>query len=517
MTELEKLQLEYMCKKRLKELEEEFNRLCSLTNDVYIQLYNNQSRYLVLMGGGGSGKSVFATQKIIHRCRTEKGHKWLVVRKVGDTLRDSVFAELKSTIYMLGVEDEFTIPKGRSSELYLRHNATGNEILFYGLDDVEKRKSISGITDVWIEEASEIDPEDFRQLDIRMRNQTNTYEQMILTFNPVSITSWLKSEFFDRHKDGAVTLKTTYKDNKFLPDTAKQVLEDFKHTDPYYYSVYCLGEWGVLGKTIFNAQAVTIRINALRSQKPIKQGFFSYQYVNDKIVDSSIQWVEDKSGYIQIFEDVKEGYPYAIGGDTSGDGSDNFAGQVLNNVTGSQVARLKHQFDEDLYAKQMYCLGKYYNYALLGIEVNFSTYPVKELERLGYTKQYVRENIDTYTGSLKKTFGFKTDKLSRPLIISNLVQIVRENINLINDIDTLEEMLTFVRNEKGRPEAQQGKHDDMIMSLAIAYHIRQQQTFEINNKPVIDVSKLPEDLQEDYYNSPPEMRDYILKKFGLLK
>ena len=69
-------------------------------------------------------------------------------------------------------------------------------------------------------------------------------------------------------------------------------------------------------------------------------------------------------------------YPYVIGGDTAGDGSD-FLGQVLDNTDGMQVAKLKHQFDEDLYARQMFCLGKYYNYALLVIETNFSTYPCK--------------------------------------------------------------------------------------------------------------------------------------------
>jgi phage terminase large subunit len=208
---------------------------------------------------------------------------------------------------------------------------------------------------------------------------------------------------------------------------------------------------------------------------------FAFDYANEKIVDETIRWVDDEQGYIRIFEEPKAGYPYVIGGDTAGDGSDNFTGQVLNNVSGSQVATLCHQFDEDLYTRQMYCLGRYYNEALEGIEVNFSTYPVKELTRLGYYSQYAREVIDTNTQKRKQAFGFRTDKLSRPLIIANLVQIVREHPELINDILTLGEMLTFVRNEKGKAEAQDKKHDDLLIGLAIAYHIRPQQSMSLIN------------------------------------
>ena len=126
----------------------------------------------------------------------------------------------------------------------------------------------------------------------------------------------------------------------------------------------------------------------------------------------------------------------------------------------------------------MYCLGKYYNEALLSIEANFSTYPIKEAERLGYTKQYVREREDTYTGKMVKAFGFKTTSVTRPLILAQLQTIVLEDIDLINDKQTLEEMLTFVRNEKGRPEAQQGAHDDLVMAIAIAYYVRPQQSMK---------------------------------------
>ena len=101
-----------------------------------------------------------------------------------------------------------------------------------------------------------------------------------------------------------------------------------------------------------------------------------------------------------------------------------------------------------------------------------------ELQRLGYSKQYVREAQDTYTGKTEKRFGFKTTSLTRPTILSRLIEIVREHCDTINDQDTLEELLTIIRNEKGRIEAPQGGHDDQMMGLAIAHQIRDQVSFD---------------------------------------
>jgi len=458
----------------------DFSFIPNVTNPIYYPLYFDESRYLVLWGGGSSGKSYFAAEKIIDRVVEERPHKILCVRKVGKTIRESQFAELKRVVYDWGLEKLFKFPKGATSELYIQCALNGNEVIFTGLDDVEKMKSIVGITSMWIEEPTELEAEDLRQLDIRMRGQTKHYKQIILTFNPIYITHWLKSEFFNREnpKANATTCHSTYKNNKFLDEASIEVLEGFKLTDPYYYSVYCLGQWGILGKTIFDAEKVTERLTYLQHRKPLKEGFFTYEYEHEKIIDKTIKWIDEAGGYIRIYEDVKDGYPYVMGGDTAGEGSDYFTGHVVNNVSSMQCAVLRQQFDEDLYAKQMYCLGKYYNEALIGIETNFSTYPVKELTRLGYYRQFMREIEDKITKKRRASYGFNTNKLSRPVIISNLVQLVREYPELFNDIPTLEEMLTFVRNENGKAEAQDGKTDDLIMGLAIAYYCQDQQDRE---------------------------------------
>jgi hypothetical protein len=234
------------------------------------------------------------------------------------------------------------------------------------------------------------------------------------------------------------------------------------------------------GKNVFDVAIILERLAKL--QKPIKTGYFTYDYDGLKI--SNIRFVPDKDGYIKIYSLPNQPAftEYCIGGDTAGEGSDYFTAHVLDAKTGVQVATLKHQFDADQYTRQMYCLGKYYKDALIGIEANFDSYPIMELQRLGYLKQYTREAQDTYTGKTEKRFGFKTTSLTRPTIISRLIEVVREHCDTINDKDTLEELLTIIRNEKGRIEAPEGGHDDQMMGLAIAHHIRDQVVFI--NRPI---------------------------------
>lgn len=485
-------------------------------NPVYLPLLDDEvHRYIVLYGGAGSGKSVFAAQRLIIRMMSKKLCNILVVRKVGDTNRTSTFALLRQVISRWGLYDLFDI-----TDLRIVCKITGNECIFKGLDDPEKIKSVTfakgELTDIWIEEASEITEEDFNQLDIRLRGK-GIHGQITLSFNPVNVLHWLKKRFFDRKEPRAVTLKTTYKDNLHLDEDYKRTLEGYKTTDPYYYQVYCLGQWGVIGKTIFDAQKVNQRLSKLGP--PEKRGFFAYDTFYDpvfnevRIKDSSIRWVDADDGYISIYEDVREGIPYVIGGDTAGEGSDYFVGQVLDNTTGKQVCTLRHQFDEDLYAKQMYCLGIYYNTALIAIEANYSSYPVKEMQRLRYPKQYVRTTEDTYTRKPKESFGFKTTSVTRPVIIAGLVEVVRESVELMNDADTLGEMLTFVRNEKGRAEAEDGAHDDCVMALAIAYYARPQQEYT-QHKAKGKKAKWTSDMYEDYYNADKEGQAYLISKWG---
>ena len=445
-------------------------------NDVYLPYLDNEDRYLVFYGGGSSGKSYFIAERFIYKLIHPRRCNLLVVRQTGDTNRKSTFPLLKQVISAWGLSEHFKV---NESDMRIVCKLTSNEVAFAGLDDVEKIKSITfangELTDIWVEEATECQETDINQLKVRLRGGKSK-KQMVLSFNPINIQHWIKKHFID---SGLATVCfSTYKDNKFLTDDDRKALEDLRLTDEYTYEVYCLGKWGILGKTVFDARAIQKRLDEI--DRPLKVGYFAYDYDGLKI--TNIKWVNDRSGYIRLY-DVPRITEYCIGGDTAGEGSDFFTGHVLDAKTGVQVAVLQHQFDADQYTRQMYCLGKYYRDALIGIEANFDSYPLMELQRLGYMKQYTREAQDTYTGKTEKRFGFKTTSLTRPTIISKLIEIVREHCDTINDKQTLEELLTIVRNEKGRIEAPEGGHDDMMMGLAIAHHIRDQVVFV--NEPIV--------------------------------
>ena len=368
---------------------------------------------------------------------------------------------------------------------------------------MEKLKSIVGISSIWIEEASELAEGDFNQLNIRMRDKTPYYKQIIITFNPISSQHWLKRRFFDREDKDCRTHESTYLDNPFLPDEARAVLEDFKYTDEYYYMVYCLGQWGVLGKSVFNARSVAERLDSVRGID-VTRGEFAATYLPGKLIRDSC-FVQNESGIANVYKSPGKGVPYVIGVDTAGDGSDANVAQVLDNRDGSQVCVVRAaSIDEDVFAHQLYCLGRWYNDALIAVECNFSTYVCRELQRLGYPNLYVRETFDDFTMKPKKTYGFITNTKTRPVIISGLIRVAREDIRLICDSATLSEMLTFVRDESFKPQAEEGAHDDCVMALAIAHFIRPHQDYVAKEDEHQKRMKWTESMLEDYENATSE-------------
>lgn len=243
------------------------------------------------------------------------------------------------------------------------------------------------------------------------------------------------------------------------------------------------------GNSEFGEEAVVGQIDRFKDLQGVKRGYFEYtkrrtedpEDVDGFIIDN-IQWVDSPTGEIvihskPIIDEVKGSKPYTIGGDTAGEGSDFYTAKVVDNIDGDTVATYRcGNTSDDLYAEQLYCLGKYYNEALIGIEVNFSYAPTKRLLDAGYTNLYKREAIDTYTEAKTVRFGFKTTVQTRPVIIAELKRIWRDSLERAKggiepDVETLREMLTFVKDERGKPQAIAGKHDDLVMALAIAHYV----------------------------------------------
>ena len=223
------------------------NRTATVTiNDHFYDYLSNESRYLVLYGGAGSGKSVFASQKIISRVVSEKGHIFLAARKVAKTIKNSIFAELKQRLIDWGIYNQFIINK---SEYRFTHLGTNSEIICTGLDEPEKIKSISGITGMWLEEATEFEREDWDQLRLRVRGIKPNYVQFLLTFNPINEEHWLNA-WIDSKPDGLTFDVSTYHANeRFLDKDYIDMLEGFKTTNTLFYDVYVKAIWGVVDKT----------------------------------------------------------------------------------------------------------------------------------------------------------------------------------------------------------------------------------------------------------------------------
>lgn len=217
----------------------------SLFNEAYLpHLTDYSKRYEVYYGGAGSGKSVFLGQKLLVKaCKSKR--KILVIRKFGTTLRDSVFQLIIDLLKKWHLYEHCTI----NLSTYTIVLPNESVFLFKGLDDSEKIKSITDITDIWVEEASEITDDDYTQLDLRLRALVADL-QLFVSFNPVSKANWVYKKWFDPKNavydvEATMILRTTYKDNRFLPKEYIKALEEKALSNPVYYKIYALGEFAV--------------------------------------------------------------------------------------------------------------------------------------------------------------------------------------------------------------------------------------------------------------------------------
>lgn len=228
-------------------------------NPVYLPQLKNMSRIQIVYGGSSSGKSAFKAQQVVIDVM-KGGRNYLVCRQVGRTLRGSVVQEISKVIRSWDLSALFDINKTDGTITC----TNGYQVLFAGLDDVEKLKSITPakgvITDVWIEEATEVSQDSLKQLIKRQRGGSDkTPKRIHMTFNPILKNHWIYNEYFsgigwaetqtEYVMPELSILKTIYKDNKFL--TVDDVRDLESETDEYYHSVYTLGNWGILGDVIF--------------------------------------------------------------------------------------------------------------------------------------------------------------------------------------------------------------------------------------------------------------------------
>lgn len=304
---------------------------------VFKDVYFSTARFNIVYGGTASSKSFSVAQNEILKSFVVKGDI-LVIRKVGTTLRDSVIPSFRNRIRQMELSPCFTYNK---TERTLKNKISGTQIIFRGLDDPEKLKSFEGLQRIWVEEATELELEDFLELNRRARGREDI--QLTLCFNPVHEEHWLKKHFFDNQVPDCSIFKATYHDNRFLTEKDREQIEWLKQYNYNQYRVYALGDWGVTENDnpwlfAFDKEKHVRDTLLFHPKLPVYLSFdFNREPVSCLAVqmsprrgeaDSFIHFIKEFSGNTQLSDlcaQIKTAFPYSflyVTGDASGNHGD---------------------------------------------------------------------------------------------------------------------------------------------------------------------------------------------------
>lgn len=284
-----------------------FKKPSNVFNRNIFEILTNYDNFTeVHYGGGSSGKSHGVIQKVVLKALKDWKYprRILWLRKVQSTIKDSLFEDVKDCLINFGIW-EMCLWNKTDNKVELPNGAV---FLFKGLDNPEKIKSIKGISDIVMEEASEFTLNDYTQLTLRLRERKHVNKQIFLMFNPVSKLNWVYKYFFEHGEpmENVMIRQSSYRDNKFLDEMTRQNLELLANRNPAYYKIYALGEFATLDKLVFpKYEKRLINKDELR-HLPSYFGL-DFGYVNDPsaFIHSKID-VKKKKIYI-IEEYVKQG------------------------------------------------------------------------------------------------------------------------------------------------------------------------------------------------------------------
>ena len=267
---------------------------------VYIpHLEPSGHRILVFYGGAGSGKSKAIAQRWIIKGLKSK-RKILVLRKVNRTTKASTFQLLLDTLEDFKIKDLCNINKTDFSITL----PSGTQFLCMGLDDPEKIKSITGLTDAWLEEATEFSLDDFSQVNLRVRDPKAENQEIVLSFNPVSKANWCFLQFFadnpelEEFRKTVKIIHTNYLDNPFLPKEYVDTLLLMKNTNEVYYKIYALGEFGSLDKLVYNNWQ--------------KMSFDKDKIEGDLLCGLDFGYVNDETAFVAAIRSTRENRIYVF-------------------------------------------------------------------------------------------------------------------------------------------------------------------------------------------------------------
>ncbi|MCE5640726.1 PBSX family phage terminase large subunit [Staphylococcus pseudintermedius] len=274
--------------------------------NIFEILFNYDYFTEVHYGGGSSGKSHGVIQKVVLKALKdwEYPRRILWLRKVQSTIKDSLFEDVKECLINYGIWDMCLWNK-TDNKVELPNGAV---FLFKGLDNPEKIKSIKGVSDIVMEEASEFTLNDYTQLTLRLRERKHKLKQIFLMFNPVSKLNWVYKYFFEHGKPmkGVLIRQSSYKDNKFLDDMTRENLEMLATRNPAYYKIYALGEFATLDKLVFPKYEKRIISDKEVGHLPSYFGL-DFGYVNDPSAFIHVKIDSNNKKLYVMSEYVKKG------------------------------------------------------------------------------------------------------------------------------------------------------------------------------------------------------------------
>ena len=242
---------------------------------------------------------------------------------------------------------------------------------------------------------------------------------------------------------------------KNSPDAIKSLMQEYPTTSEEAFLS--------TGQTYFSTAKVA---KLLAVAKKGENGELGYK-------DKEVVFNPVSNGSLEIFKKPEKGIRYVIGGDTA-EGLVHGDWQILyviNEKTKECDAIYRSHVAPDELAVEAYKLGKFFNWAILGIEVNKDGLWVNDsLEKMGYINLYYRKSFDDITQKITKFFGWKTTSATRPFALAAMKAVFFQ-METGFPAALLGEMLTFVRNDKGKPEAMAKKFDDIVMAASIGYAI----------------------------------------------
>lgn len=215
---------------------------------IFFKLQEAKTRFIINYGGTGSSKSYSQAQNEIIKLLTTSTGDTVCFRKVARSHRESTLKELKEKIDIWELNKYFPVEirwGGDAHEINFPEHK--RKIVFLGMDDPDKIKSLKGFQRAWCEEMSEFSQEDFFEINRRLRAMDDI--QITGSFNPISKNHWIKNFFFDNPEIAKETtiIKSTYKDNPYMSEIDRKHIEMLKDIDYNQWNIYANAEWGEVG------------------------------------------------------------------------------------------------------------------------------------------------------------------------------------------------------------------------------------------------------------------------------